>query len=595
LRGTVVTITVDGSVVGSYGYNAAVADGKLGAVSRDGNLSVDRARVQTNDNAFTGVQLPPELRIGDAVVTEGTTGTTTVSIGLSLSKAAASAMTVGWRTVDGTAAAGTDFIGVSAGTVTFAAGNTTATIQVTVVGDALYEANETLSIELTSWAGFNLADKSGLVTITNDDAAPVITVTATDASGSEPGTDKIVFTITRTANLTGAVTVNLTWAGTASASDYTLSLGAGRATVTLADGVSSATVTVTPIDDTAVEPAESVTLTIAAGAGYAVGSPSSASATILDNDKPALSIASASITEGNTGTKPVAVTVTLSAATSSTVTVAYTTVAATATAGSDYQAASGTLTFAPGVTSQTINVTIMGDRAKEPNETFTVVLSNPTNATIATGTATVTILNDESALTAASTPPASATAPAELTAGELAATAAQAEALWVAADADADFTGVTFSIARLDGSLLGITGGLEITIDATAAGWGWSLSSSGGVEGRMDLLTVVLHELGHTLGLDHDADGLMAETLAPGVSEVVGWHSQDAPAAVVGIAVPAPAMQPVAGVVKAPAAAIVSAPQPTLVQPGGISSKTAAAVPARPPRLTRPHSRRHHR
>src|SRR6266545_215890 len=95
LRGTVVTITVDGSVVGSYGYNAAVADGKLGTVSKEGSVSVDRARVRTNDKAFAGVQLPPELRVGDAVVTEGTGGTTTVSIGLSLTKASASAMTVG--------------------------------------------------------------------------------------------------------------------------------------------------------------------------------------------------------------------------------------------------------------------------------------------------------------------------------------------------------------------------------------------------------------------------------------------------------------------------------------------------------------------
>src|SRR6266542_6743329 len=81
LRGTVVTITVDGSVVGSYGYNAAVADGKLGTVSKEGSVSVDRARVRTNDKAFAGVQLPAELRVGDAVVTEGTGGTTTVSIG----------------------------------------------------------------------------------------------------------------------------------------------------------------------------------------------------------------------------------------------------------------------------------------------------------------------------------------------------------------------------------------------------------------------------------------------------------------------------------------------------------------------------------
>ena len=54
---------------------------------------------------------------------------------------------------------------------------------------------------------------------------------------------------------------------------------------------------------------------------------------------------------------------------------------------------------------------------------------------------------------------------------------------------------------------------LVVTVDATAAGWGWD---------AMDLHTVLMHELGHVLGLDHAEDGLMGETLRPMISSRCG-------------------------------------------------------------------------
>ena len=79
------------------------------------------------------------------------------------------------------------------------------------------------------------------------------------------------------------------------------------------------------------------------------------------------------------------------------VSVAYSTEDGTATAGSDYAAASGTLTFAAGETSKMIHVDIEGDALAEGNENFKVNLSNPVGATIADGTATGTIVNDDPA------------------------------------------------------------------------------------------------------------------------------------------------------------------------------------------------------
>jgi hypothetical protein len=110
---------------------------------------------------------------------------------------------------------------------------------------------------------------------------------------------------------------------------------------------------------------------------------------------PALRIGNRTVTEGNTGTVAATFTVTLSAASTETITVAYTTADGTATAGSDYQAASGTLIFAPGETSKTITISVNGDRLAEPNETFVVNLSGPTNVIIADGQGVGTIVDDE--------------------------------------------------------------------------------------------------------------------------------------------------------------------------------------------------------
>jgi len=108
-----------------------------------------------------------------------------------------------------------------------------------------------------------------------------------------------------------------------------------------------------------------------------------------------LRIDNATVMEGNTGTTAANFTVTLSEASTEMVTVAYATGGGTAIAGSDFQAASGTLTFAPGETSQTISVLVNGDRLGEPNEMFVVNLSNPTNATISDGYGDGTIEDDE--------------------------------------------------------------------------------------------------------------------------------------------------------------------------------------------------------
>ena len=104
-----------------------------------------------------------------------------------------------------------------------------------------------------------------------------------------------------------------------------------------------------------------------------------------------LSVSDTVIAEPTTGSRNALFTVRLSAAETATVTVDFTTSDGTATAGQDYTATSGTLTFQPGQTVQTISVPVLADGPGEPDETFTVTLSNPSNAVVGDGTATGTI------------------------------------------------------------------------------------------------------------------------------------------------------------------------------------------------------------
>jgi chitinase len=170
-------------------------------------------------------------------------------------------------------------------------------------------------------------------------------------------------------------------------SDYIPTSGS----VTIPAGETSSMFTVPVVSDRLPEPTETFLVWV-----HASGTRYLAYGVILDDDNaPRITVGDATVTEGNAGTRAATFPVNLSAAGSEPITVAYATGNDTATAGSDYQAASGTLTFAPGEMEKTITVPVKGDRLAEPSETFVVNLSNPTNATIADGQGIGTIVDDE--------------------------------------------------------------------------------------------------------------------------------------------------------------------------------------------------------
>ncbi|MFC0406927.1 DUF4214 domain-containing protein [Roseomonas elaeocarpi] len=123
--------------------------------------------------------------------------------------------------------------------------------------------------------------------------------------------------------------------------------------------------------------------------------------TVTGPDLPSLSVSDAVLVEGNSGTQPMTFTATLSHASDSPVFVHWATVDGTATAGSDYTATGGDIVFAPGQTSVNFQVPVLGDTATEPNENFSVVLTNPSGATLADATGTGTIRGDDGVTTSA--------------------------------------------------------------------------------------------------------------------------------------------------------------------------------------------------
>jgi hypothetical protein len=126
--------------------------------------------------------------------------------------------------------------------------------------------------------------------------------------------------------------------------------------------------------------------------------------TINNDDGAVLSIAGATLAEGAAGSSNANFVVTLSNTSKTPVTVQFDSTDGTANAGSDYTTSSGTLTFAPGVLTQTIAVPVAGDNIVEANETFTITLSAPNGATLGTAIGTGTINNDDTAVLSLNSP-----------------------------------------------------------------------------------------------------------------------------------------------------------------------------------------------
>src|SRR6185369_12907579 len=109
------------------------------------------------------------LSIGDVSISEGNSGTKLATFTVSLSTVSASPVTYNIATANGTATAGSDYVGKGLTGETIAAGLTTKTFTVTLNGDATVEANETFTVNVSGAVGASIFDKQAVGTITNDD------------------------------------------------------------------------------------------------------------------------------------------------------------------------------------------------------------------------------------------------------------------------------------------------------------------------------------------------------------------------------------------------------------------------------------------
>jgi len=440
--GGTATFNTDYTQTGAATYNASSGTVTIAAGSSTATVTLDPTAdttVESNETAILTVTSGVSYDVGVPAAATGTITNDDTDVSVAVSPSAvneddapnlvytftrngvtSTPLTVNF-TVGGTATFNTDYTQTGAatfappnGTVTFGAGNTTATVTVDPTADTVVEPNETVILTLAAGTGYNVvAPDTATGTITNDDAD--VSVAVSPASVTEDGATNLVYTFTRTGDITGALTVNFTIGGTATFNtDYTQTGAATfvppNGTVTFAAGNSTATVTVDPSADVTAEPDETVVLTLAAGVDYNVGAPSSATGTIL-NDDTAVSVAVSPASTAEDGATNLVYTFTRSDS-SGGLTVNFS-IGGTATFNTDYTQTgaatftppTGTVTFADGSLTTTVTVDPSADSTVEPDET--VVLTVTAGAGYAVGvpsSATGTITNDDTDVSVAVSP-----------------------------------------------------------------------------------------------------------------------------------------------------------------------------------------------
>ncbi|MEO0854981.1 MAG: Calx-beta domain-containing protein, partial [Cyanobacteria bacterium J06648_11] len=261
----------------------------------------------------------------------------------------------------------------------------------------------TVTLDSATNALINPVANTGTATIQNDDAQPTVSISPASLTQAEGNSDTTPFSFDITLSNPSSVPVTVSYStadGTATLadSDYTDT----NETLTFTPGTPlTQTVTIDATGDSTFEPDETFTIAIDSATNATVDPLADAAIATIQNDdaQPTVSISPATLSqqEGDSGTTATSFTVSLSNPSGEVVTVSYSTNDGTATlVDGDYTDNDGTLTFNPGGSlSQTVTVLVNGETKVETDEDFTVTLDSATNATIAAGSATGTIVNDD--------------------------------------------------------------------------------------------------------------------------------------------------------------------------------------------------------
>ena len=319
----------------------------------------------------------------------------TATIVATLSTAVDATVTVDYAVSDGTARAGEDYVPVS-GTLTFSPGQTIQAFTVAIINDTAAEPDEMVLLTLNNPinAVLGISRRTATLAIVDDDELVTVQFNSDNYNGYE---EAGIATVIATLSTSSDVTVTVDYAtsdGTAKAGeDYVATSG----TLTFAPGQMSQTFTVTIVSDAVAEQNETVNLMLSNPVHADLGTPHhTATLTIVDSSGlPTVQFNSERyIAHEEAGVATVIAT--LSTATGAVVTVDYASSDGTAGAGEDYAAISGTLTFAPGETSQAFTLEVYNDPFDELDETLTLALSSPANAALgAPHSALLTIVDQD--------------------------------------------------------------------------------------------------------------------------------------------------------------------------------------------------------
>jgi len=295
-------------------------------------------------------------------------------------------VSVHYRTVNGTATAGSDYTSAS-GTLTFNPGETSKTIHVSILNDSVFEGTETLSIRLSGAVNATVTTGTQVITIIEDDGKPLVRFAASSSSADEGvGGGYIPVNLSRPSASGASVGFNITGGTAKRGVDYTLTTG----TLRFGRNVTATSITVTVINDILDEDDETILLSLLHPTTATLGATTIHTLTIRDNDPaPTVGFAQA------TGRVPeniglASVSVRLSAPSGKTAKVNYATANGTALAGQDFLTTGGILTFVPGQTAATLNVRILPNGDKT-SETMRINLANPQNAMLGASVHTLTI------------------------------------------------------------------------------------------------------------------------------------------------------------------------------------------------------------
>ena len=379
----------------SFTLSAGVATVLTGVDSNDVNRVNGVVTIIDDDN--------PSLEVLDLTVDESV-GTAVVVVQL-VDSGIAETLTVNVSTSDNTATAATDYISITNQVITFDAGsevNTTQAFNVTINDDALVEGTQTFIVTLAnpSISAVTLTRETATVTIVDNDIAQLTIIDATESESA----GQIVVNVTLDRGVQGGFTATLgTVAGTAVAGSDFIAFGATATVFFASNSITSDSVILTLVDDTTVEPLESLQINVAnittLTAPESAINRDTSTFTIINDDSATFTIAD---NNGVENASAISVSVTLNQPVQDGLTVTFNSVSGSAIDGSDYPTVSNVLFFDGNQGEvESFSVTPIDDNVVEADETFTIGIASvvPTTALASdistTATATITIVNDD--------------------------------------------------------------------------------------------------------------------------------------------------------------------------------------------------------